>query len=293
MKSMILKAFFVVALLPSLAFADVAGDMRNSQLSLVQVVSRAMTPPGMKIGPVVTEMINFEVQAASTANRPRDPVQMRAIVAAAMADHGDDINDIEDIIAAAIEAGAAPEDVVTAALGAANGRHTADIIAFVVNASPANKRLDITNAAAAALKSSGGLDAISASSVSGLKAWTRSGGGSGASTRTIADIEAARVAAEAATVAVRLQLVAAQLANTNLTIANTNLTNQVAQLTSLLTSSRADAATLRLHIASAAAILREIEAVLTAGLPTPEKALAHALVRIRDLIASLSGDASS
>lgn len=240
MKSMIQRAVFVLAFLPLVVQADIASDMRDANMSLVQVVQNALAE-GNDIGAVVAAMIRL------------DPSQSNSIIATAMVVQP---TAFASIITASINAGVPANDVVTVALVASGGRNSGAITSAAVNAAPASEAVAIRAAAGRALAQGGdsGSAATDAPALVATRATGSGGGGAASTAEEIQTVLVSREAATAAVAAIRTQLTAAGFTNTDINAAldevteslqekETNLTQVVESLNGLVTQINAGATT--------------------------------------------------
>lgn len=199
MKSIINKAFFLLALLPIMANADISSDMANSELSLAQVVQNAQAE-GLDMDAIVTQMI------------AADPAQSSSIVAAAMVVAP---NSFGQIVSAAVRAGADPSSVASAALVANNNSNQAGIVNAIVAAVPPSQRgavrASVNQAAARVTSTTGAVNTAAARAIRVAATTARGAGGGGAASTAdeIQDILETREELEATIASVRESLVAA------------------------------------------------------------------------------------
>ena len=269
MKALFRNLILVALVAPAMAFADVKSDMANPKMSLVAVMNNAMSQ-GMSASAAVSEMIKADRSMTNSI------VATGLLVAP---------NDYSAIIRAAINAGAAPEDVVAAALIATDGENAEAIIASAKAAAPASKAQAIANAAARALAQPG---LQPGGTVSPIAATTgqASGGGSSVTANDVAGLNASLAS-------IRASLAAVGFSDVEVTAAISNLTSALTTSQQAVNAARAELASLASDLVAAQEAAAQAEALQEQVIELTAAAAAQEALAQRDLDEAAEAEAAA
>lgn len=267
MKTLLLRALFVLAMIPLVATADIESDMQNSELSLAQVVQNALDE-GMAMDEVVARMIDV------------DPDQSNAIIAAAIVVEP---GSYDSVIQAAINAGVNASDVMQVAVAASPEANTQGVISSTKAYAPANELAEVreteqalTRPGATARRTAVRGQLVTATTLSA------SGGGSASTAETVDQILAASAEFQES-----LASVEQSLANAGFTAAEVE--TAVDQIVSALGASEST-------VDLAVNLLTELETLANDPSSTKEdlqSGIEETLADVEESVASPSGGAST